>query len=156
MRFKLILLKQKRNIAQILEEYPDIIKNKKGDIKIMKKSNFVAMIMGTIGGILFALGMCMALIPEWNAFNQGIIMGVIGAVVLLNMVLVWRKMENKSPVRLSAKTIGTVLLGIVGALVFGIGMCLTMVWSSMIVGIVIGIVGIVLLLCLIPLTKGLK
>ena len=83
-------------------------------------------------------------------------MGVIGAVVLLNMVLVWRKMENKSPVRLSAKTIGTVLLGIVGALVFGIGMCLTMVWSSMIVGIVIGIVGIVLLLCLIPLTKGLK
>lgn len=122
----------------------------------MKKSNFVAMIMGTIGGILFALGMCMALIPEWNAFNQGIIMGVIGAVVLLIMVLVWRKMENKSPVRLSAKIIGTVLLGIVGALVFGIGMCLTMVWSSMIVGIVIGIVGIVLLLCLIPLTKGLK
>ena len=116
----------------------------------------MAMIQVTIGGILFALGMCMALIPEWNAFNQGIIMGVIGAVVLLIMVLVWRKMENKSPVRLSAKTIGTVLLGIVGALVFGIGMCLTMVWSNMIVGIVIGIVGIVLLLCLIPLTKGLK
>lgn len=122
----------------------------------MKKSNFVAMILGTIGGILFALGMCMALIPEWNAFNQGIIMGVIGAVVLLIMVLVWRKMENKSPVRLLAKTIGTVLLGIVGALVLGIGMCLTMVWSNMIVGIVIGIVGIVLLLCLIPVTKGLK
>lgn len=34
----------------------------------MKKSNFVAMILGTIGGILFALGMCMTLIPEWNAF----------------------------------------------------------------------------------------
>ncbi len=51
----------------------------------MKKSNFVAMILGTIGGILFALGMCMALIPEWNAFNQGIVMGVIGlaGIVLL-------------------------------------------------------------------------
>ena len=56
----------------------------------MKKSSFVAMILGTVGGILFALGMCMALIPEWNAFNQGIIMGVIGAVVLLVMVLAWR------------------------------------------------------------------
>ena len=56
----------------------------------MKKSSFVAMILGTVGGILFALGMCMALIPEWNAFNQGIIMGVIGAVVLLVMGLVWR------------------------------------------------------------------
>lgn len=122
----------------------------------MKKSNFVAMILGTIGGILFALGMCMALIPEWNAFNQGVVLGVIGAVVLLIMVLVWRKMENKSPVKLSGKMIGTVLLGIVGALVLGVGMCLTMVWSNMIIGIVVGIVGIVLLLCLIPLTKGLK
>ncbi|HIV39499.1 MAG TPA: hypothetical protein H9747_10990 [Candidatus Blautia stercorigallinarum] len=122
----------------------------------MKKSNFVAMILGTIGGILFALGMCMALIPEWNAFNQGVVLGVIGAMVLLIMVLVWRKMENKSPVKLSGKMIGTVLLGIVGALVLGVGMCLTMIWSNMIIGIVVGIVGIVLLLCLIPLTKGLK
>lgn len=123
---------------------------------IMKKSSFVAMILGTIGGILFALGMCMALIPEWNAFNQGVVLGVIGAVVLLIMVLVWRKMENKSPVKLSGKMIGTVLLGIVGALTLGIGMCLTMVWSNMIIGIIVGIVGIILLLCLIPLTKGLK
>ena len=122
----------------------------------MKQSNFVAMVLGTIGGILFALGMCMALIPEWTAFRPGVVMGVIGAVVLLIMVLVWRKMENKSPVRLSGKTIGTVLLGIIGALTLGVGMCLTMVWSNMILGIVIGIVGIVLLLCLIPLTKGFK
>ena len=63
---------------------------------MVKKSNFVAMILGTIGGILFALGMCMAMIPEWNAFRPGIVMGVIG------------------------------------------------------------LIGIVLLLCLIPLTKGLK
>ena len=122
----------------------------------MKKSNFVAMILGTIGGILFALGMCMALIPEWNAFDQGVVMGAIGAVVLLIMVLVWRKMEKKKPIRVSAKMIGTVLWGIVGALVLGVGMCLTMVWSNMVPGIAVGIVGIVLLLCLIPLTKGLK
>lgn len=122
----------------------------------MKKSTFVAMILGTIGGILFALGMCMALIPEWDAFNQGVVMGVIGAVVLLIMVLVWRKMENKEPIHVSGKTIGTVLLGIAGALLLGVGMCLTMVWSNMILGIVIGIVGIVVLLCLIPLTKGLQ
>ena len=122
----------------------------------MKKSTFVAMILGTIGGILFALGMCMALIPEWNAFRPGVVMGTIGAVVLLIMVIVWRKMEKKNPIRISGKTIGTVILGIIGALLFGVGMCLTMVWSNMIIGIVIGIVGIVVLLCLIPLTKGLK
>ena len=122
----------------------------------MKKNNFVAMILGTIGGILFALGMCMALIPEWNAFRQGIIMGAAGLVVLLIMVFVWRKMENKAPIHLSGKTIGSILLGIAGALLLGVGMCLTMVWSNMVLGIVIGIVGIVFLLCLIPLTKGLE
>ncbi|MDE5803798.1 MAG: hypothetical protein K2I22_12890 [Lachnospiraceae bacterium] len=122
----------------------------------MKKSTFVAMILGTIGGILFALGMCMALIPEWNAFQPGVVMGVIGAVVLLVMVLVWRKMENKAPIKLSGKTIGATLIGIIGALLLGVGMCLTMVWSHMIVGIIVGIVGIVVLLCLIPFIKGLK
>lgn len=122
----------------------------------MKKSTFVAMILGTIGGILFALGMCMTLIPKWNAFQPGIIMGVVGAVVLLIMVLVWRKMENKEPIKLSGKTIGATLIGIVGALLLGVGMCLTMVWSNMVVGIIVGIIGIVVLLCLIPFIKGLK
>ena len=122
----------------------------------MKKSSFVAMVLGTVSVVLFALGMCMALIPEWDAFNQGVVMGVIGAVVLLIMVLVWRKMENKNPIKVSAKTIGIVLWGIIGALAFGVGMCLTMVWSHMLIGIVVGIVGIILLLCLIPMTKGLK
>jgi len=122
----------------------------------MKKSTFVAMLLGTIGGILFALGMCMALIPEWNAFRPGVIMGVIGAAMLLVMVLVWRRMENKEPIKPSGKTIGAILLGIVGALLLGVGMCLTMVWSNMVVGIIIGVVGIVVLFCLIPFIKGLK
>ena len=122
----------------------------------MKKSNFVAMILGTIGGILFSLGMCMALIPEWNAFKEGVIMGSIGMVVLLIMVLVWRKMEKKAPIKVSGKTIGAILIGIIGALLLGVGMCLTMVWSNMVMGIVIGIAGIVVLLCLIPFIKGLK
>lgn len=122
----------------------------------MKKSTFVSTILGTIGGILFSLGMCMALIEEWNAFKPGVAMGVVGVVVLLAMVLIWRKMENKEPIKLSGKAIGTTLIGIIGSLLFGVGMCLVMVWSHMIMGIVIGIVGIIVLLCLIPFVKGLK
>lgn len=122
----------------------------------MKKSTFVSMILGTIGGILFALGMCMALIQEWNAFRPGIIMGGIGIAVLFIMVFVWRRMENKAPIRLSGKTIGATLIGILGALLLGVGMCLTMVWSHMLAGIVIGIFGIILILCLIPFVKGLR
>ena len=122
----------------------------------MKKSTFVAMILGVIGGILFALGMCMALITEWNAFRPGVIMGVIGVIVLLIMAFVWRKMENKAPIRISGKTIGATLIGVIGALLLGVGMCLTMVWSHMIIGIVVGIAGLVVLMCLIPFVKGLK
>lgn len=123
----------------------------------MTKKNFISLILGTIGGILFALGMCMALLPEWNAFTPGVVMGFVGAVILLAMLLVRRKMEGKPIlVKLSGKTIGTVTLGVVGALVLGIGMCLVMVWEVLVPGILLGIVGIVLLLCLIPLVKGLK
>ena len=122
----------------------------------MKKSSFVAMILGTIGGILTSIGLCMCLLPEWNAFKAGVVMGCVGAVVLLITVIVWRKMTNKDPVRMTGKTLGTIFLGIVGSLMLGVGMCFTMVWSNIVPGIVLGLVGIVMLLSLIPLIKGLK
>ncbi len=123
---------------------------------MMKKSNFAALILGTIGVVFFALGMCMALLPEWGMFNQGIVCGVIGLVVLLVTVLLWRKMEGKAPIRLNAKTVGSVVVGVLGALLLGVGMCLTMVFGKMFLGIVVGLVGIVVLLMLIPLVKGIK
>ena len=120
----------------------------------MKKSNFIALILGTIGVVFFALGMCMALLPEWGMFNQGIVCGVVGLVVLLITAMAWRKMEGKEPIRISGKTVGSIVVGVLGALLFGVGMCLSMVFGRMILGIVIGLVGIVVLLMLIPLTKG--
>ncbi len=122
----------------------------------MKKSNFVAMMMGTVSGMLFALGMCMALIPQWNAFKPGVIFGCVGIVLSIITLMVWRKMENKKPVKLSFKTVLTIFVGIVGALALGVGMCFSMVWGNMIAGIVIGFIGIAVLLCLIPIVKGIK
>ena len=115
----------------------------------MKKSSFAALILGTIGIVFFALGMCMCMLPEWDLFRQGIVCGVIGLAVLLITLLVWRKMEGKAPVRISAKTLGSAAVG-----VLGVGMCMVMVFSRMVLGIVIGLIGIVVLLMLIPLTRG--
>lgn len=120
----------------------------------MKKSNFVALILGTIGIVFFALGMCMCMLPEWGMFRQGIVCGVIGLVVLLITLLIWRRMEGKAPIKLSAKTLGSVVVGVLGALLLGVGMCMVMVFSKMVMGIAIGLIGIVVLLMLIPLTKG--
>lgn len=122
----------------------------------MKKSSFAAIVLGTISGVLFALGMCMTLIPEWGAFKLGIIFGCVGVMLALVTLIVWRRMEHKKPIHLSSKTVFTVIVGLVGVLALGIGMCFCMVWDKIILGIVVGLVGIVILLCLIPLTKGIK
>ena len=122
----------------------------------MQKKDFATLIMSTVGGILFALGMCMALVPEWEAMVPGIVIGVIGAIILLAMILVRRKMDGKPAIVFNGKAIGTTLLGVFGAIVLGVGMCMTMVWNLMIPGIIVGIVGIIALLCLIPVIKGLK
>ena len=122
----------------------------------MKKSSFAAMVFGTASVVLFALGMCMALIPEWNAFRPGIMFGCVGLVLGVITLLVWRKMEEKEPVHITGKTVLTAIVGAVGSLALGVGMCFSMVWGRMIMGVAIGLVGIVVLLCLIPLTKGIK
>ena len=122
----------------------------------MKKKDFVTLMMGVVGGILFALGMCMALLPEWNAMTQGGVAGAVGLAALLAMLLVRRKMDGKPAIAFSGQTIAATLFGVFSTIVFGVGMCMTMVWNIMIPGIAVGIIGIVLLLCLIPVCKGLK
>lgn len=122
----------------------------------MKKSSFVSLVLGTVSSLLFALGMCMALLPEWNAFTEGIIFGAVGLVLGLITVIVWRKMEGKAPIKIDKKTLLVMVLGIVGALALGVGMCFCMVWDKLVVGVLIGILGIVILLSLIPVCKGIK
>lgn len=122
----------------------------------MKKKDFVTLLLSTVGGILFALGMCMALLPEWGAMTQGVMIGVVGLLVLAVMLMVRRKMDGKPAIVFNGKAIATTLFGVLATVVFGIGMCMVMVWNMMVPGIVVGIIGIVLLLCLIPICKGLK
>ena len=122
----------------------------------MKKSNFVALVLGTVSGVLFALGMCMALLPDWNAFKPGIIFGAVGIVLGLITVFVWRKMERKAPIKISGRTVGIIILAIIGSLTLGVGMCFCMVWENIVLATVIGLAGTIALLMLIPITKGIK
>lgn len=122
----------------------------------MKKSSFVALVLGTVSLCLFALGMCMTLLPEWNAFKTGIVFGTLGIILGIITLMVWRKMENKAPIKLNGKTVKVLIVGIIGALILGVGMCLCMVWNSIVIGTLIGILGIIILLSLIPIVKGIK
>ena len=121
----------------------------------MKKSTFINLIIGTIGGLLFALGMCMCLLPEWNAFKLGVVCTAIGfAALLIQSIVAWIRSGRK--IRINWKIAGKVLYGVFASLILGVGMCMIMVWNLMIPGIIVGLVGIVLLLMLIPMFLGLK
>lgn len=122
----------------------------------MKKSSFVAWLMGTVSGVLFALGICMALLPEWDAFREGVIFGAAGMIFGIVTVLVWCKMENKKLPKMSGKNILRTLYGILSVLVLGVGLCMCLVWQKIVWGTLVGLAGIIMLMCLVPMIKGIK
>ena len=122
----------------------------------MKKSSFVALVLGTVSGVLFSLGMCMALLPEWNAFWEGVILGGVGLLLGLITFLIWCKMEHKKLPQMSAKNVLRTVYGIFATLIFGTGMCLCLVANQIVWGTLVGLLGMVLLLALIPMIKGIQ
>ena len=114
----------------------------------MKKETLLEIILGTIGGLIFAVGMCMCLIPEWDLFKVGVVVAVIGFIVLLCIIPIYRSTHPK-------KTHGKVnwsfviawIIGIIGALIMGFGMSKTMIdgtSNDMLAGIIIGVIGLII------------
>ena len=122
----------------------------------MKESSFITLIMGTVSGVLFALGMCMALLPEWNAFKEGVIFGSVGIVLGIITAIIWCKMENKKLPKMNGKNIFRVIYAVISALVLGVGMCMCLVWQQIVWGTLVGLSGIIMLIILIPMIKGIK
>ena len=116
----------------------------------MQKDTLLEIILGTVGGLIFAVGMCMCLIPEWDLFNAGVVVAIIDFIVLLCIIPVYKKTHPKKPGKpLNIGIILTWVIGVIGALIMGFGMSKTMVESAestdMLIGIIIGIIG--LLIC---------
>lgn len=122
----------------------------------MKKSNFVALLMGTVSGVLFALGMCMALLPEWDSFAEGVVFGGVGIVLSIITALIWCKMENKKLPKMSGKNLFRIAYAVVAALVLGVGLCMCLVWQQIVWGTLVGLLGIIMFIALIPMIKGIK
>lgn len=122
----------------------------------MKKSDFIALLLGVVGGLMFSIGMCMCLLPEWNVFQEGVYVTGAGAIALIVLAATRIKGSAVPEKKLDWKLIGKIAFGILGSLVLGVGMCMILVWDMMLWGIVVGVVGIVMLLCLIPMFVGLK
>lgn len=122
----------------------------------MKKSQFVKLLAGAVGGLLFSLGMCMCLLPEWNALAEGKTAAAAGLVILLALGAAGLIKKLRGGLSINWKNVGKTVYGVISALVLGAGMCMVMVWQMMLYGIIVGIVGIVMLLCLIPMCIGFR
>ena len=115
----------------------------------MKKETLLEIILGTIGGLIFAIGMCMVLINEWNMLKEGIIVGIIGFIVLLCIIPVYRKdhPKKKKTEPTNWGIVATWIIGIVGSLIMGFGMSKVMVDNNdkldMIIGLITGVIGLI-------------
>lgn len=127
----------------------------------MKKETLLEMILGTIGGLIFAIGMCMCLIPEWNLFKAGVVIATIGFIILLCIIPVYRSNHPKKAHHpINRGIIIAWIIGIVGALIMGFGMCKIMVGdpskTDMLIGISIGIVGLMICILVYPIYSYIK
>lgn len=122
----------------------------------MTKKSFTYLVAGIVFGLMFSLGLCMALLPEWNAFTPGAVCTAIGLIGLIALLIVYRKQSGKGPIMVDPKIAGRVVYGTISTLIMGLGMCMIMVWQLMIPGIIVGIAGIVMLLFMIPMIVGFK
>ena len=127
----------------------------------MKKETLLEIILGTIGGLIFAIGMCMCLIPEWNMFTAGVVVAAVGFIILLCIIPVYRKSHPKKPhAPVNWGIVLTWTIGVIGSLIMGFGMSKIMVGeastSDLIVGIITGVVGLVICVLNYPIYSYIK
>lgn len=114
----------------------------------MKKETLLEIILGTIRGLVFAVGMTMCLIPEWDLLASGIVVAVIGFIILLCIIPVYRKNHPKKPRgQVNYGIVIAWIMGIIGALIMGFGISKVMVGDAtktdFIIGIIIGVIGLI-------------
>ena len=128
----------------------------------MKKETLMEIILGTVGGLIFSIGMCMCLITEWDLLKVGVIVALIGFIILLFIIPIYRK-EHPKKVNTKKTDLGLILtwiIGVIGALIMGFGMSKIIVESpekiDMIIGMITGIVGLLICVLNYPIYSYLK
>lgn len=129
----------------------------------MKKETLLEIILGTIGGLIFAIGMCMGLIPEWDMLGIGIVVGIIGFIILLCIIPIHRKSHPKKikeKKEVDWGLVATWVIGVIGSLVMGFGMSKIMVGDAskvdMIIGLITGVVGLIVCVLNFPIYSYIK
>ena len=128
----------------------------------MEKKTLVKIILGTVGGLVFALGMCCCLLPEWNLFGFGVGLAIAGGVLLAILLIYYLATREWKP-RTESLNVGAIaawVVGIAATLLMGFGMSKVMIGepsqSDMIIGMGCGIVGLLTDILIFPVYSYLK
>lgn len=127
----------------------------------MKKDTLVEIVLGTIGGLIFALGMCMCLIPKWDMFALGVVLSIVGFIILLCIIPIYKKSHpKKGRKKINKNLIITWTVGICGSLIMGFGMSKVLVENvsknDMIIGMIFGIIGLLICVLNYPIYSYIK
>lgn len=127
----------------------------------MKKETLLEIIIGTIGGLITSVGMCMCLIPEWNLFKAGVVATIVGVLILLLIIPIYRKSHPKKEHKpINFGLVIAWIIGIAGALVMGFGMSKVMLddvsSTQRIIGIITGVVGLIICVLDYPIYSYIK
>lgn len=128
----------------------------------MEKKTLIKIVLGTVGGLIFSIGLCCCLLPEWNLFGFGVGLAIVGGVLLAILLIYHLATHNWKPRTepLNTKAIAAWVIGIIATLLMGFGMSKVMVGepsqSDMILGISLGIVGLLVDILIFPIYQYLQ
>lgn len=127
----------------------------------MKKETLLEIILGTVGGLVFAIGMCMCLITEWDLIKAGIVISLFGFIILLCIIPVYRMSHpRKEHKKINWQIVFTWIIGIIGSLVMGFGMSKVMVGNpskmDLLIGIITGVIGLLVCVLNYPIYSYIK
>jgi len=83
----------------------------------MTKKSFMFLVLTVVAVLLFGLGMCMCLLPEWNAFKPGVVITALGALTLLAIGLMRWVMAGKPVAKINWSKVGKIAYCVAAALV---------------------------------------
>lgn len=128
----------------------------------MERKTLIKIVLGTIGGLVFALGMCCCLLPEWNLFGFGVGMAIAGGVLLIALLiynlLTRERKPRTEPINWRAAIAW--MAGIAATLLMGFGMSKVMAGepsqTDMMLGMACGIVGLLVDILIFPVYQYLR
>ena len=121
----------------------------------MKKRDFIVLIAYTVSLLVLALGMCLYTLPEWGMPSLGMPLSILGLVLVVVSWILQRRLSGKGAPNLDLKLTAKVLYCVFALLVFGGGFALVTA-GNFVLGVILGFIGIILIIGIIPVAVGLK